>query len=95
MVPLVGNIFTICTNLITNVTIGKEIGANGKKGNAIWYQWYKCYQPMVPLENPEHTQFKVAPLGKIYPHWVKHSIIGLNIMGECPAKISRIICDSK
>ena len=28
MVPLVGNIFTICTNLITNGTIGKEIGAN-------------------------------------------------------------------
>ena len=30
MVPLVGNIFTICTNLITNGTIGKDIGANGK-----------------------------------------------------------------
>ena len=28
MVPLVGNIFTICTNLITNGTIGKEIVAN-------------------------------------------------------------------
>ena len=34
MVPLVGNIFTICTNLITNGTTGKEIGANGKNGNA-------------------------------------------------------------
>ena len=55
MVSLVGNIFTICTNLITNDTIGKEIGANGKNGNAIgtngtnvtnqWYHW----------ENPEHT----------------------------------------
>ena len=55
MVPLVGNIFTICTNLITNGTIGKEIGANGKNGNAIgtngtnvtnqWYHW----------ENPELT----------------------------------------
>ena len=30
MVPLVGN---ICTNLITNGTIGKKIGANGKNGN--------------------------------------------------------------
>ena len=30
MVLLVGNIFIICTNLITNGTIGKEIGANGK-----------------------------------------------------------------
>ena len=49
MVPLVGIIFTICTNLITNGTIGKEIGANGKNGNAMgtdgingtnqWYHW--------------------------------------------------------
>ena len=31
MVPLVGSIFNIYTNLITNGTIGKEIGANGKK----------------------------------------------------------------
>ena len=56
MVPLVGNICTICTNLITNGTIGREIGANGKYGNTIgtngtnvtnqWYHW----------ENPEHTQ---------------------------------------
>ena len=30
MVPLVGNIYTIGTNLITNATIGKEIGVNGK-----------------------------------------------------------------
>ena len=29
MVPLVGNIGTICTNLIANGTIGKEIVANG------------------------------------------------------------------
>ena len=35
MVPLVGNIFTICYNLITNGTIAKEIGVNGKNGNAI------------------------------------------------------------
>ena len=52
MLPLVGN---ICTNLITNGTIGKEIGANGQNGNTIgtnctnvtnqWYRW----------ENPEHT----------------------------------------
>ena len=34
MVPLVGNIFAICTNLITNGTIGKAIGADGKNGNA-------------------------------------------------------------
>ena len=33
MVPFVGNICTICTNLIANGTNGKEIGANGKKGN--------------------------------------------------------------
>ena len=32
MVPLVGNICTISTNLLTNGTIGKEIGANGKSG---------------------------------------------------------------
>ena len=31
---LVGNIFTIRINPITNGTIGKEIGANGKNGNA-------------------------------------------------------------
>ena len=56
MVPLVGFICTICSNLIANGTIGKEISANGKNGNAIgtngtnvtnqWYRW----------ENPEHMQ---------------------------------------
>ena len=30
VVPLVGNICTICTNLIADGTIGKEFGANGK-----------------------------------------------------------------
>ena len=55
MVPLVGKICTIGTNLIANGTIGKEIGANGKNGNTIgtngtnvtnqWYRW----------ENSEHT----------------------------------------
>ena len=55
MVPLVGNIFTICTILITNDTIGKEIGTTDKNGNTVgsngtnvtnqWYHW----------ENPEHT----------------------------------------
>ena len=55
MVPLVGKICTICTNLIVNGTIGKEIGANGKNGSTIgtngtnvtnqWYHW----------ENPKHT----------------------------------------
>ena len=57
MVPLVGNICTICTNLIANGTIGKDIGANGKNGNTIgtndvtnqWYHW----------ENPEHTRCHV------------------------------------
>ena len=58
MVPLVGNIFTICTNLITNGAIGKETGANGKTGEASgtnvtnqWYHW----------ENPEHTQCPECP----------------------------------
>ena len=53
MVPLVGN---ICTNLIANGTIGKEIGANGKNGNTIGTngtnvtnEWY---QRMVPLREP-------------------------------------------
>ena len=52
MVPLVGDICTIHTNLIANGTIGKEIGANGRNGNTIvtnvtnqWYDW----------EIPEHT----------------------------------------
>ena len=49
MVPLVGNIFTVCTNLITNGIIGKEIGANGKMVITLvpivqmlpakWYHW--------------------------------------------------------
>ena len=52
---MVGNICTIGTNSITNGTISKEIGANGKNGNTIstngtnvanqWYHW----------ENPKHT----------------------------------------
>ena len=52
VVPLVGNICTICTNLIANGTIGKEIGANGKNGNTnsanVTNQWYHW-------KNPEHT----------------------------------------
>ena len=52
MVPLVGNICTISTNLITNCTIGKEIGANGNtigtNGTNVTNQWYHS-------ENPEHT----------------------------------------
>ena len=61
MVPLIGNIFTICTNVITNGTTGKQIGANGANGNAIgtngtnvtnqWYHW----------ENPEHTLSFLIP----------------------------------
>ena len=43
MVPLVGNICTIGTNLITNGTIGKDIGANG---NTIGTN----------VTNPEHTR---------------------------------------
>ena len=53
-------IFTICTNLVTNGTIGEEISANGKKGNAngtngtnVTNQWYHW-------ENPEHTQFSLV-----------------------------------
>ena len=45
----------VCTNLITNGTIGEEIGANGKNGNAfgtngtnVTNQWYH-------LENSEHS----------------------------------------
>ena len=59
MIPLVGNICTICANLIANGTIGKEIGANGKNGNTIgtngtnvtnqWYHW----------ENHEHMQCNI------------------------------------
>ena len=47
MIPLVGN---ICTNLIANGTIGKEIGANGKNDNTIGTngtnvtnQWYHSH----------------------------------------------------
>ena len=49
MALLVGNMCIIGANLITNGTIGKQIGANGKNGNAIGTnvtnQW-----------NPEHTR---------------------------------------
>ena len=54
MVPLVGNIFTIYANLITNGTIGKEIGANGNAivtyGTNVAIQWYHW-------ENPEYALF--------------------------------------
>ena len=47
VVPLNGNICTICINLIASGTIGKEIGTNGKNGNTIGTngtnvtnQWY-------------------------------------------------------
>ena len=54
IVPLVCNIVTIRTNLITNDTTGKEIGeifkinigSNGTNVTNQWYHW----------ENPEHTQ---------------------------------------
>ena len=49
MVPLVGNILTICTNLITNGTIGIEIGANGKNGNAIGTNGTNVTNPTVPF----------------------------------------------
>ena len=50
MVPLVGNICTICTNLIANGTIGKEIVANGLKMviplvpmvTNVTSHWYHC-----------------------------------------------------
>ena len=71
MVPLVGNSFIICTNLITNGTIGKEGGANGKNGNAIstngtdvtnkWYHW----------ENPEHTLGKKEENLTVLGHLLK------------------------
>ena len=35
MVPLVGNICTICTNFITNGAIDNEMGANDKYVNDI------------------------------------------------------------
>ena len=61
MVPLVGNICTIGTNLITNGTIGKEIGANDKNGNTSgtngtnvtnqWYHWENPHTRIVYLYN--------------------------------------------
>ena len=57
MVPLVGNIFTICTNLITNGTIGNEIGAYGKNVlffKCHWCKSFKCYNQWYHWENPEH-----------------------------------------
>ena len=78
VVPLVGNICTICTNLIANGTIGKEIGANGKNSNTIgtngtnvtnqWYHW----------ENPEHTQYNHACY--INTFMFSHNISGLEII---------------
>ena len=46
MVPLVGNIYTIGTNLIANGTIGKEIGENGHTigtNGTIWSTPNTCY----------------------------------------------------
>ena len=61
MVPLVGNIFAICTSLITNGTIVKETGANGKNGNAngttgtnVTNQYHRV--------NPEHTHCSTCVL---------------------------------
>ena len=57
MVPSVGNICTICNNLIANGTTGKKIVASGENGRAntngtngtnVTNQWYHW-------ENPEHT----------------------------------------
>ena len=77
MVPLVGNICTVGTNLITNVTIGKEIGVKGKNGNAIgtngtnvtnqWYHW----------ENPEHTLYSSC-LHHLLPYVGNIGTIGTN-----------------
>ena len=57
VVPLVGNICTVGTNVIANGTIGREICANGKNGYTMgtygttvtnqWYNW----------EDPEHTLY--------------------------------------
>ena len=49
---LVGN---ICTNLITKGTIGKEIGANGKNGNAIGTNGTNVTNQWCHWENSEHT----------------------------------------
>ena len=56
VVPLVGNICTICTNLIASGTIGKEIGVNsntiGTNGTNVTNQWYHW-------KNPEDTLYVV------------------------------------
>ena len=52
LVPMVGKICTIGTNLITN---GKEIGANGKNGNAIGTNGTNVTNQRYHWENPEHT----------------------------------------
>ena len=57
MVPLVGNICIIGTNLITNATIGKEIGANGKNGNTIGTNGTNVTNRCYHWENPEHTHY--------------------------------------
>ena len=61
MVPLVGLVGNICTNLITNGTFGREIGANGNtigtNGNystIVTNQWYHW-------KNPEHTYYLLLP----------------------------------
>ena len=52
MVSLVGNIFT---SLITNGTIGKEIGANVKNVNTIGSNRTNVTSQWYPWENPKHT----------------------------------------
>ena len=68
LVPLVGIIVTICTNLIiTYVTICKEFGANLKNFNTIcasspnvsnqWYHWENLeYTHSHLLSTPPHVQ---------------------------------------
>ena len=62
MVPLVGNNFIICTNLITNGTIGKEIDANGKNGSGIGTNGTNMTNPWYHWENPENTLYHMHRL---------------------------------
>ena len=50
MIPLVGNICTICTNFITSGIIAKEIGANGNNVDDI--AQIAQILPMVPFGGP-------------------------------------------
>ena len=67
MVPLVGNICTIRTNLITNGTLGKELDANGKNGNL----------PLVPMVQmlPTNGTIGRTPNTRIVISFYKHVLV--------------------